>query len=249
MPRDKNHHTIFASIKTNKLHRHLNPENYNDKKRTLFYSGGLEAFIMQTQKDDIRRTILQVARAEFSEKGFKDTSMRTIAQKADVGLSNIYNYFRNKDEIFREILSPVLLAFDKALEQHNHAEYINLAVFSSEEYLRKQVNMHLTLINDHKEDLRILFFRSSGSSLEDYQEELIERHTRTGMEYLGLMKQKYPEINADISPFFIHTMCAWFMSSIVELVMHDLSHAQMQQFIREYMEYSTAGWKRMMRVE
>ena len=204
---------------------------------------------MQIPKDDIRSTILSVARNEFSEKGFKNTSMRSIAKTARVSLSNIYNYFKNKDEIFKEILSPVLSAFDKALADHNDADYINLDVFSSEEYLKKQVDRHLALVDNYKEDLKMLFFKSSGSSLENYQEELIERHTRTGMEYLGLMKRKYPEINADISPFFIHTMCAWFMSSIVELVMHDLSHGQMQQFIREYMEYSTAGWKRLMRVE
>ena len=204
---------------------------------------------MQIPKEDIRTTILNVARDEFSEKGFKNTSMRSIAKKADVSLSNIYNYFKNKDDIFKAILSPVLSAFDKTLVEHNDADYINLDVFSSEEYLKKQVDRYLALVDTCKEDLKILFFKSSGSSLENYQEEHIERLTRTGMEYIYLMKKKYPKINADISPFFIHTMCAWFMSSIVELAMHNLSHGQMQQFLREYMEYSTAGWKKVMRVE
>jgi AcrR family transcriptional regulator len=34
---------------------------------------------MQTQKNDIRETILEAAREEFLEQGFKETSMRTIA--------------------------------------------------------------------------------------------------------------------------------------------------------------------------
>ena len=55
---------------------------------------------MQIQKDNIRKKILEVARSEFIAKGFKDTSMRTIAKKGEVNLSNIYNYFSNKDEIF-----------------------------------------------------------------------------------------------------------------------------------------------------
>lgn len=204
---------------------------------------------MQIKKDDIRKTILGAAREEFSEKGFKDASMRTIAQKAKVGLSNIYNYFGNKDEIFREILSEVLAAFDKILKEHNSSDHVNRDIFSSEKYLGKQIDMYLSLVDDHKEDLKILFFKSSGSSLENFQEELIEKHTQTGTEYIELMKKKYPEMNADISPFFIHTMCAWFMSSITELVMHDLSQSEVQQFVRDYMEYSTAGWKKLMRFE
>ena len=41
----------------------------------------------QVQKEDIRRIILQAARGEFLQKGFKDTSMRTISRLSlQVGL-------------------------------------------------------------------------------------------------------------------------------------------------------------------
>ncbi len=204
---------------------------------------------MQTQKDDIRKTILSVARKEFIEKGFKVTSMRTIAQKAEVGLSNIYNYFKNKDEIFSEVLASVLAAFEKVMKDHNDVEFINLDIFYSEEYLRTQVEMFFNLITNYKEDMNLLFFKSSGSVLENYREELIEQHTKIGIEYIAIMKSKYPQINGNISPFFIHTMSAWFVSSITELVMHDLSDDEMETFIREYMEYGTAGWQKLMRVK
>ena len=67
---------------------------------------------MQTLKDDIRRSILMVARKEFAEKGFAKASMRHIASVVGVRAGNIYNYFASKDELFRTILSP---AIDKLL--------------------------------------------------------------------------------------------------------------------------------------
>ncbi len=204
---------------------------------------------MQIQKEDIRKVILKVAREEFADKGYKDTSMRTIAQRAEVGLSNIYNYFKNKNEIFREVLSSVLKAFEDSMIEHNNEDYISLDIFSSDEYLRRQTDLFFSLVAKYKEDLRILFFNASGSSLENFRDEIIEIHTQTGREYLRLMKEKYPDVNTDISPFFTHTMCAWFMSSIEELVMHDLSDSEMEQFIREYMEYGTAGWKKILKVK
>ena len=61
---------------------------------------------MKVLKDEIYESILSVARQEFLCKGYKETSMRNIAQKANVGLSNIYNYFKNKDEIYKTVVTP-----------------------------------------------------------------------------------------------------------------------------------------------
>lgn len=205
--------------------------------------------LMQTQKDDIRKIILSVARDEFLKKGFKNASMRTIAKKSGVGLSNIYNYFINKDEIFCEVFSGLLKAIDEVMLEHNSSKYISVDIFNSEEYVHTQINLFVGLIANYKEEFKLLFFKSAGSSLENYREECTEQHTRTGKEYIALMKQKYPSINGDVSDFFIHTMSSWWMSIIAELVMHDLSHKELEDFIREYMEFGTAGWKRVMRIE
>lgn len=204
--------------------------------------------VMQIQKEDIKKVIIQVARNEFVKKGFKDASMRTIAKKSEVGLSNIYNYFRNKDEIFREILSGLLCAIDSTMERHNSPDYLSVDIFSSEEYMRTQINMFVEMVENHKEDFKLLLFRAAGSSLENFRNEITNKHTQTGIEYIALMKQKYPEINSNISKFFIHTMSSWWISIIAELVMHDLSHEALENFIREYMEFGTAGWKKVMRV-
>ena len=70
---------------------------------------------MQIPKDNIRNNILKAAENIFLEKGYSKTSMREIAAKSNVVLSNIYNYFKNKDEIFCQIVRPVTYAFDKML--------------------------------------------------------------------------------------------------------------------------------------
>ena len=61
---------------------------------------------MQVQKEDIRGRILTVARQQFERKGYSKTSMREIAELSSVGVGNIYNYFTNKDELFREVVRP-----------------------------------------------------------------------------------------------------------------------------------------------
>ena len=74
---------------------------------------------MQVQKEDIRSRVLAAARRQFGRKGYSGTSMREIAASAGVGVGNIYNYFTSKDDLFREVVRPVLCALEAMLQEHH----------------------------------------------------------------------------------------------------------------------------------
>ena len=83
---------------------------------------------MQFLKGDIQEGILKAAEEVFLEKGYKDASMREIASRAGVTVSNIYHYFTNKDEIFRTILKPVLNDLSAMIYNHD-ADQMTIDVF------------------------------------------------------------------------------------------------------------------------
>jgi len=203
---------------------------------------------MQTKKIDIQKVILEVAKTEFLEKGFKNASMRTIAKNAEVGLSNIYNYFINKDEILKEVLKPVLQTFDKILDEHNNPEYISIDFFTSNTTQQIHVDMYVKFILKYREELKLLLFKSHGSSLENFKETYINRHTEIGLDYMRKMKEKYPQVNTHISNFFIHTISSWWLSIMGEIVSHDLSVEEINKFIAEYMKFGTGGWEKLMKI-
>lgn len=65
---------------------------------------------------DVRRqAILDAAMSQFSQYGYKKTSMEDIASAAGISRPSLYSYFENKEEIFRS-LSQLLneQAFDNA---------------------------------------------------------------------------------------------------------------------------------------
>lgn len=55
---------------------------------------------MQVKKEYMHRAIVEAAIEEFAEKGYTKGSLRRIAEAADTKMSNIYNYFRNKEDLF-----------------------------------------------------------------------------------------------------------------------------------------------------
>ncbi|MCK9204960.1 MAG: TetR/AcrR family transcriptional regulator [Bacteroidales bacterium] len=55
-------------------------------------------------KDEIRDSIIKVSGEIFSRFGFNKTTMDDIARGMRKGKSSIYYYFRNKEEIFQEVV-------------------------------------------------------------------------------------------------------------------------------------------------
>lgn len=219
-----------------------------DKKRTMFVLYK-KLILMQVLKDNIRLSILKIAKNEFLNKGFKAVSMRHIANETGVSLSNIYNYFKNKDEILKEVLQPLMCAIERLRSEHNKKEHININVFYSDKYMQDHVNLFSELIITYKRELDLLLFKSQGSCYENFKEDFTVRHTEMGYEYMRLMKEKYPSINIKVSDFFIHTMSSAWISIIGEVVAHNISRNEMEEFFKDYVTFTTAGWKKLMQVE
>lgn len=77
---------------------------------------------MQVAKKHISVRIVKSALELFCEKDFMKVSMRRIAAFSQVVLGNIYNYFSGKDAVFRAVVQPVIIEFDKLLQiQHGNS--------------------------------------------------------------------------------------------------------------------------------
>ena len=57
---------------------------------------------------DRRRMIVEAATKSFSLFGYKATTMDQVARLANVGKGTIYTFFKNKEELFEEIISSLV---------------------------------------------------------------------------------------------------------------------------------------------
>ena len=51
-----------------------------------------------------RQEILEAARVVFSTKGFNDTKLEDVAERAEFGKGTLYNYFPNKEALFASVI-------------------------------------------------------------------------------------------------------------------------------------------------
>lgn len=70
----------------------------------------------ERQRLALRRDILDAALLLFSEHGYHDVSMQQVADRAEIASGSLYNYFRNKEDIYQTLITELLDTFDAAID-------------------------------------------------------------------------------------------------------------------------------------
>ena len=203
---------------------------------------------MQVLKEDIRGRILTVARHRFEQKGYSKTSMREIAELAEIGVGNIYNYFTNKDELFCEVVRPVLCALEAMLQGHHGIRGEDIMTMKSEKYLKACIDEYVSLIDKHRPLMEILLFRAQGSSLEYFRESYTDRSTELVKAWFASMQQKYPEINTAMSDFIIHLHTVWMFTLFEELLIHSVPRQEMETILHDYILFEIQVWRAIIKI-
>ena len=200
--------------------------------------------MVQVLKKDIKEKILIMAKQELLRSDFCTLNLRELSRKSDVSLSNIYNYFDNKNAILIAVLENLLQKFkeiDKKIEKTLNTEkkllYINFD--KSKTYATKVIDF----IIDNKEDLDILCNKTKGSSLENFIDNWAKNYAQ--MEYKSLkLKAKH---NKDLlkylpSEFFITNLCVFFFGCCKNLVAENLEIKELKNRLEEIFAFIYQGW-------
>ena len=204
---------------------------------------------MQVLKEDIRGRILAVAEQRFGQQGYSKTSMREIAGAVGVGVGNIYNYFRNKDELFCEVVRPVLHAMEAMLQEHHGIRGEDVMTMRSEKYLKACIDEYVSLIETHRSLLEILLFPCPRLFAGTFSRKLhTDRSTGLVKAWFAAMKKKYPNINTAVSDFIIHLHTVWMFTLFEELLMHAVPKQEMESILHDYILFEIQGWRAIIKV-
>ncbi|RKJ70485.1 TetR/AcrR family transcriptional regulator [Butyricicoccus sp. 1XD8-22] len=104
---------------------------------------------------DRRQLILEAATKSFSLFGYKATTMDQVSKLANVGKGTIYTFFKNKEELFDEIISSLIKDMKAVAEQeikHDSTidENVNRVLFKLLEF-RKSHQLTIKLFQEERE--------------------------------------------------------------------------------------------------
>ncbi|MGE6260013.1 TetR/AcrR family transcriptional regulator [Heyndrickxia sporothermodurans] len=104
---------------------------------------------------DRKQLIIHAATKSFSLFGYKATTMDQVAKLANVGKGTIYTFFKNKEELFDEIIISLIKEMKEAAEEVidenlSFCENANLALFKLLEF-RKKHQLTIKLFQEERE--------------------------------------------------------------------------------------------------
>ena len=205
---------------------------------------------MQIKKNYTREQIVEIAKRVFLKNGYAKTSMRDIAAGAGIGVSNIYNYFKSKDELFRHIVKPLIVELERMMHEHHNVDnqdsFVRYASGEGDDKLADHVKDYMRLINNHRDELKMLLYQAQGSSLENYIDEYTEECTRLVLEFMNEFKRKFPDYGVIHTPFTYHIHMVWMFSFISEVIKHNLPADEIKHAIEDYILFEFTGWRALM---
>lgn len=104
---------------------------------------------------DRKQQIIEAATKSFSLFGYKATTMDQVAKLANVGKGTIYTFFKNKEELFDEIVQTLITemraAAEKAIDpSRSFHENVHTALFEILQF-RKEHQLTIKLFQEGKE--------------------------------------------------------------------------------------------------
>ncbi len=195
-------------------------------------------------REDIRGHILLTAKKMFLEKGYLGTSLRDIARAGDVSIGRMYVYYKKKNDIFYELIKPILLlldsiSVDNLATKSSEEEQLD-SLFSCETFDRL-IRRNIGFVDEYREEFTLAFFRSKGFEKVDIREKIKLEYKKSHLYTVELLR-KHGYINDEYNEeATINTISKIYISIYEEYIKNDMTDEQKDKYITEMAKFLYHG--------
>lgn len=195
---------------------------------------------MQIQKEKIRLEILNKASQEFLKKGYTAASMRIIAKKAEISVSNVYNYFKSKEVLFYSLTDPVFHSMEKLF--NTFIGFENGKDFADEHFLNDFIEITSRNIGEFIKKDRIGFLlimdKSTGTRYEKIKDEMIESMEKHFFQHM-MQENMKKDIPDDL--IIMHLIAINFLEGLLEIARHYKNELWIEKNVKAFLHYHIGG--------
>lgn len=160
---------------------------------------------MQYKKDSVRRKIMEVGKSEFLENGFRGANIRTIAERAEVPVGNLYRYFDGKAGLLDAIVGPVYTEIPQTIDKL--AKLFISQNLSFKEILPALTSSALELFDRYGAEMLILAYGCEKTEYADFIDKLVSKTSKVIIFYMKVTPdEEQTEFANIVSKSFINTL-------------------------------------------
>ena len=188
--------------------------------------------------------IMAAAKAEFMEKGFDKSSMRSIAERCGMTAAGIYRHCVDKEDLFDQIVAPAVDRINAWLDAHvaRYAEAVQ-----KEKHIQwrdSEIDMMREIVYPNMEEYHLLLAKSQGSKYENFLHDLTEGQQAQLLQYLPMLKAQGYAVK-DIDSKELHLLLSAYTTALFEPVIHNYSLEEALHCLKAVEAFFVPGWKQL----
>ena len=199
---------------------------------------------MAKRKEGVYERIVECARKEFIDKGYKDASLRTIAADAGTSTNSIYVRFGDKEGLFTAIVDPTKEEFinkyiniqDGFTDKNPDDQRAQMILYSTDGMIEL-----LDYIYDHFDDFKLLLDASYGTKHSDFVHEISVLETSYTYKYFDAIGYKVRDTGG--TEELIHMVNTSFFEGVFEVIRHGMEYKEAKEYVDSLVKYHHAGFR------
>ena len=214
---------------------------------TVFYF--ILGDLMAKRVEEISEKLLDCAKKEFLENGFKDASLRNIAENAGSSTGAIYIRYPDKEALFDDlVLETIELFFSHFRDaQDAHFKLVDQKkTDTSKDLSQSYLNQFISYIYDHYDVFKLVLCCSSGTKYENFIHELVDLEVNVAEQYFAKLRE-ISKLEGYVSREVHHMLTSAYYTAIFEIVVHDMSKGNAEDYIEQVSTFFTTGWNGLLK--
>lgn len=182
---------------------------------------------------EVREGLLLQAKHEFLEQGFEKASLRKICARAGVTTGAVYFFFKNKEDLFCQIVEDTASQLTVLGQRLSEAE-LERPELGTENDIRLMEFLYL-----HREEAILLLAKSQGTRYGSFRDKLYGQLQK----FFLLFFQRHGR--PDVDPELIRILVEMRMKGFLELLKGDYSLEYVRTLTRRIGDYADGGFQRL----
>jgi len=129
-------------------------------------------FMAQILKDEVKDKIQSSAVKLFTERGFKEASIKEIAKEANVSVGNVYRYYENKEDLYKSVIQGVYEGVQTIMHDVLLSEKYTM-VFERNQFDAQMFEPMMHFITLYKQEKAIFTMLLRGEKDQHYEETIV----------------------------------------------------------------------------
>lgn len=199
---------------------------------------------MAKQIEGVFEKVLSCAKKEFLANGYRDASLRVIAQEAGTSTGSIYTRFGDKAGLFQAIVAPAadgLRSIFIEMQEVFHTLDAKTQLQDEGQYSADGMVQMLDFIYANFDAFRLLLDAAYGTLYQNFVDELVDIEVEYTYKYLQVLKSE-SVVSGQMTRDFIHIVVTSYVSGMFEVVRHGMSRADAARYSDMLCRYHRAGF-------